>query len=325
MLEEFVSRSRIRVSHLAVSILDAFSEPCSLEEAARLFPTYTPASVRREMRSLARFGLLVPSTRRVLDAAKGWKGSFAAAYLHFSTKSERYLETPEDELAYYLRRLSEERQPPLTKTYPRARRLALDGGAGGSLAGALEKRSTHRRFARRAVTFEELSTLVSRTFGRCGWVDGGVLGKKLAKTSPSAGARHPIECYALVWNVEGVPPGIYHYAVKHDALERLERCDPRSAAVAFASGQRWIARAGFACVLTAVAAPLPPRRGAPRTDVSPPRRGGGAGRFRHGRPPARRDRAPARSRRPRGVSALPPGSRGLRLEGSDSQAEELTP
>jgi SagB-type dehydrogenase family enzyme len=113
---------------------------------------------------------------------------------------------------------------------------------------------THRRFGRRPVTFEELSTLLSRTFGRAGWVDGGVLGKKLAKTSPSAGARHPIECYALVWNVEGVPPGIYHYGVKHDALERLERCDPRGAVVAFTSGQRWIARAGFACVLTAVAA-----------------------------------------------------------------------
>ncbi|HKC26282.1 MAG TPA: hypothetical protein VKF32_16185, partial [Thermoanaerobaculia bacterium] len=75
VLEEFVSRSRIRVSHLAVSILDAFSEPCSLEEAARLFPAYTTASVRREMRSLARFGFLVPSTRRVLDAPKAWKGS----------------------------------------------------------------------------------------------------------------------------------------------------------------------------------------------------------------------------------------------------------
>ena len=138
-------------------------------------------------RSLARFGFLVPSKQRGPDAPKAWKGSFAAAYLHFSTKSERYLETPEKELAYYLRRLSEERQPPPFKSYPRARRLALDGGAGGSLAGALDARSTHRRFARRAVTFEELSTLLTRAFGRSGWVDGGVLGKKLAKTSPSAG------------------------------------------------------------------------------------------------------------------------------------------
>jgi SagB-type dehydrogenase family enzyme len=41
------------------------------------------------------------------------------------------------------------------------------------------------------------------------------------KTSPSGGARHPVECYVVARAVRGLRPGIYHYAVDRHALERL--------------------------------------------------------------------------------------------------------
>jgi SagB-type dehydrogenase family enzyme len=43
------------------------------------------------------------------------------------------------------------------------------------------------------------------------------------KTSPSGGARHPVEAYVVVRDVRGLDPGTYHYAADRHALERLRR------------------------------------------------------------------------------------------------------
>jgi len=44
----------------------------------------------------------------------------------------------------------------------------------------------------------------------------------LKKTSPSGGSQHPVEVYPLVRAVEGVQPGLCHYAVEEHELELLE-------------------------------------------------------------------------------------------------------
>jgi SagB-type dehydrogenase family enzyme len=41
------------------------------------------------------------------------------------------------------------------------------------------------------------------------------------KTSPSGGARHPIECYLAASAVQGLRAGFYHYAADRHALERV--------------------------------------------------------------------------------------------------------
>ncbi len=90
------------------------------------------------------------------------------------------------------------------------------------------------------------------TFGMTGTHDGGVFGSLMTKTSPSAGSLHPIECYVLAWNVHGLEPGLYHYDVRADELRRLRRGRFRAQAVRAASGQAWVGRAGFLCIMTAV-------------------------------------------------------------------------
>ena len=44
-----------------------------------------------------------------------------------------------------------------------------------------------------------------------------------SKTSPSGGARHSIEAYVLARRVNGLAPGLYHYAADRHGLERLPR------------------------------------------------------------------------------------------------------
>ena len=41
------------------------------------------------------------------------------------------------------------------------------------------------------------------------------------KTSPSGGARHSIETYVVIRDVEGLRPGIYHYAPDRHTLEKI--------------------------------------------------------------------------------------------------------
>src|SRR5262249_59775057 len=120
------------------------------------------------------------------------------------------------------------------------------------LGQVLAARRTVREFARRPVRLEDLAAIVRGTWGRSGWFDGGGFGRFLLKTSPSAGSLHRIECYVLAWNVSGLPAGLYHYDVASDELRRLRSGDLRSEAVKVASGQRWVGRAAFLCVMTAV-------------------------------------------------------------------------
>jgi SagB-type dehydrogenase family enzyme len=107
-------------------------------------------------------------------------------------------------------------------------------------------------FRRRPVPLAAFAHVLRTTFGVTRTVDTDLLGRVALKTSPSAGALHPVEAYAIAWNVEGLAQGVYHYDAAADELRRLCRGNFRRAAIEAASGQDWIGRAGFLCVMTAV-------------------------------------------------------------------------
>lgn len=65
-----------------------------------------------------------------------------------------------------------------------------------------------------------LSTLLYYTFGEIehlGSEDSPLASYR--RTSPSGGARHPVEAYVAALDVDGVSTGLYHYSVKDHALE----------------------------------------------------------------------------------------------------------
>jgi len=70
------------------------------------------------------------------------------------------------------------------------------------------------------LTRRQISTIFYTTFGETGKVEFPLQGKFLLKTSPSGGARHPIEAYLISINTE-IPRGIYHYSVKTNSLEEI--------------------------------------------------------------------------------------------------------
>jgi SagB-type dehydrogenase family enzyme len=68
-----------------------------------------------------------------------------------------------------------------------------------------------------------LGNLLGWTTGVQQWATLRGQGELPMKTSPSGGSRHPLELYVCVRRVDGLAPGIYHYASDNHCLELVAR------------------------------------------------------------------------------------------------------
>lgn len=86
------------------------------------------------------------------------------------------------------------------------------------LRDAMEARKTHRMYAHKPISLDELTYALYMTQG----VKKTVKDKATFRTVPSAGARHPFETILLVNNVEGLKRGLYRYLALEHKLQKLE-------------------------------------------------------------------------------------------------------
>jgi SagB-type dehydrogenase family enzyme len=118
------------------------------------------------------------------------------------------------------------------KRYPSAPRIPLPAPTAdlvpGGVAEALAARPT------RPPDAAALSAMLSLTFGKIDQIDHGRWQRApmMRRTSPSGGARHPCEGYAIVLDVPGLAPGAYHVDPAQPALERIRPDVPEPAALA---------------------------------------------------------------------------------------------
>lgn len=254
VLHQFATGRRVAVDPIAFVLLDAFTEWRPLEHASRILRGASPEALARAVRSLAREGLLEhrpPGTRGSPSPHDAWAPwNPAAGFFHFSTRDAPFadLGTARRHSRSKARR---DPPPPFVKTIPGAPRVVLPRvSATGELPRALLDRRTWRRFAKGPVPMDDVALLLHLTFGVHGWMDLGVEGRAPMTTSPSGGARHPLEAYALVRRVRGLRPGFYHYDARGHALERLPG---RAAAVrTYLPTQWWFDDAALVVFLTAV-------------------------------------------------------------------------
>ena len=146
-----------------------------------------------------------------------------AGFFHTATKDVKF--TPSARAERLLRTQSKTwPMPPSVKRYRGASLVRLPRpGQDGAFPAVLTARRTWRRYSRAPLKLGEISTILGLSAGVQHWID---LDRRRAlplKTFPSGGARHPIECYLVARDVEGVRPGLYHYASDLHALERIGR------------------------------------------------------------------------------------------------------
>jgi SagB-type dehydrogenase family enzyme len=184
-----------------------------------------PAAVARALRTLERAALVTragrePSRERLLGLWRAWAP--AAPLLHFSTRDLPYLDHAAGERALARKARAAPAPPAASRRGGRVRPLPPPR-RDGVFPQVLLARRTWRRFSKAALAEQDLATLLWLTFGVQGWMDLGALGRAPLKTSPSGGARHPIEAYVLARRVEGVAPGLYRYDAVTHGLARIGR------------------------------------------------------------------------------------------------------
>jgi SagB-type dehydrogenase family enzyme len=140
-------------------------------------------------------------------------------------------------------------QPPLYKTYPDARVVALPVVSpieGPPLAELLNQRRSVRAFSPRPVTLTELSHLLHMSTGITDRRDPTLYFRSI----PSSGALYPLEVYPILFAVDGATPGVYHYDVLRHRLELLRAGDFRQEVFQAAVAQEMVLHCALVLVIT---------------------------------------------------------------------------
>ena len=115
----------------------------------------------------------------------------------------------------------------------------------------LRARSSCRRFATEPIERAQLGTLLHAAYGVLDTID--LAGEFCVRPVPSGGGLYPLELYALVQNVSGLPGGVYHYVPLGHRLE-VVRPDPLPSHLTSEMflGQPYLVPAAAILVITAV-------------------------------------------------------------------------
>lgn len=233
VIYNYATRIRAGASPVVCEILHFFDRWRAARELFAVKAHVSRHALQKVLSLLVKRSLLQRDDRSVVEserAMESWADwNPAAGFFHSSTKDLRYgdLDTIE-RLAREKARVSP--MPDSVKRYDHARVSRLPPiQTNGEFADVLLARRTWRQFAGLPVNLSAFSTLLGLTAGVRSWLPASNRQHVALKTSPSGGARHPIELYALVLQVSGLRRGLYHYACDRHALELIEsRVNPRS-------------------------------------------------------------------------------------------------
>jgi SagB-type dehydrogenase family enzyme len=113
-------------------------------------------------------------------------------------------------------------------------------------------RRTFRQFGRARIRLSQLVEMLRLTSGVTHWLTVPHLGEVPLRSSPSGGARHPIETYVVAAGVEDLDRGTYRYAPDRHELDVVSRGTTRAQLRAFLPRQPWFAQCGAMIFFTAV-------------------------------------------------------------------------
>ena len=257
--KNYLTRIELETEPILISVLEKLDRWRTRAEVKRLLPYYSLSSIRRTLRQLMAHSLVMErsSAQAQREAALGpWKAwGVEARFFHFASKGAYRLTPVPNELRFNRTLLRESPQPALVKRYRGARRFALPR-LGARLKSefpqVLLARRTHRRFGSGHISIDQIALLLGLTWGVTGFVRWPGLGRLLVKTSPSGGARHPLEVYLWSLRIAGLPRGVYHYRGDRRELELLHRGADWHRVVELCARQSWVGRCSALFVMTAV-------------------------------------------------------------------------
>lgn len=222
LFHNYATGVRVAVRPETPAVLDFFEEWRTPAEIHARFGA-TPRTLAPLIAATLLERVKDASTPRVaaLDAWADWNP--AAGFFHMSTRGATYLDPVIGDRL--LRRKARKFPPPsAVKRIAGAKRHAFDKlRVDRDLQRVLHQRRTWRTFARQPLPLALLGNLLGWTTGVQQWATLRGQGELPMKTSPSGGSRHPLELYVCARRVDGLAPGIYHYASDDHCLELVTR------------------------------------------------------------------------------------------------------
>jgi SagB-type dehydrogenase family enzyme len=253
----YLTRRTFCANPIVLEIIRFFFSPRTIQEAMLEFDAYTGDSVGEAIVNLIEGQLLLecasPEAVRddLLDSS--WKPWLPEGGFHFLTKDAPYV-GGDWSMEQVMQTIPDTPSPPLFKKIEGAESVSLPFHEMDAdiFYQTLHARRTHRQFSAEEVPLESVARLLQTTWGVQGYVESTYFGSLPRKTSPSAGARNPVEVYLLALKVKGVDAGLYHYDAKDHALERISCEATPELARAYCADQPFVAQSSALFIMTAV-------------------------------------------------------------------------
>jgi len=138
------------------------------------------------------------------------------------------------------------------KGYPRFQETLLSNpnlSKNISFKDVIFRRQSYRNFSNKKMAEETLSNLL--------YYSAGLREYNLAQVTnrfyPSAGGRYTLEAYPIIFNVQNIPMGLYHYYLKGHALEALPNKSAfKNRSFDYFGDQPWVKKANLLIVISSV-------------------------------------------------------------------------
>jgi SagB-type dehydrogenase family enzyme len=251
ILHNYESGARLVVPPATAEVLDYFSDWRTAVEFRTRFGV-----APRTLATLVNGTLLERSDRpnsergRALEKWGEWNP--VAGLFHMATRDLVFEDSAIAD-ASLRRKARQVPLPPPIKRIAGATRVALPRlRAEGELSRVLRDRRTWRRFSRQPLPLVALGDLLGWTGGVHHWATLRGQGDLPLKTSPSGGARHPLELYVCARRVSGLRPGMYHYVPDRHYLELVRSRDRPVRVQRYLPTQFWYGGAAALVFFTAV-------------------------------------------------------------------------
>jgi SagB-type dehydrogenase family enzyme len=228
-LRNYATGEAVTVSPVLFLLLDFCTDWRTLDEVLDALPMARRPVVARTVKRLVAKTIFERSDRardpRItrMQALDPWNPE--AGFFHTATKDVQFWTTARAQRAA-LAKAKVTPMPRTFKRYPGVPAVSLPPPpTHADFPSVLLARRTWRRYSNATVSLDDLGTVLGLCAGVQKWAKG--LGGDLPlKTSPSGGARHPIECYVVAQRVSGLRSGVYHYSSGRHELERLRGAVP---------------------------------------------------------------------------------------------------
>jgi SagB-type dehydrogenase family enzyme len=253
----YLTRRTFSANPSVLEVIRYFFSPRTIREAMLEFKSYTGDSLGEAIVKLIEGQLLLecdtPESARDDLFDSSWKAWLPEGAFHFLTKDAPYVGS-DWTIEQIMQTIPDTPSPPLFKKIEGAELISLPFHEidTDSFYQTLHARRTQRQFSEAKVPLDSISKLLRTTWGVQGYVESKYFGSLPRKTSPSAGARNPIEVYLMALRVKGLDAGLYHYDAKDHALERISSEATAQLARAYCADQPFVAHASALFIMTGV-------------------------------------------------------------------------